>query len=71
MSDVIARMGYKSDSHRDILLADYHIGKSADEDVDNRDAHRHGRLISIRIHRFLYTPIPTMKMSMFLKLSTL
>jgi dipeptidyl aminopeptidase/acylaminoacyl peptidase len=34
VSDVIARMGYKSDSYRDIFSADYHIGKSADEDVE-------------------------------------
>ncbi len=34
MSDVIARMGYKSDSYRDLFSADYHIGKTADEDVE-------------------------------------
>lgn len=34
VSDVIARMGYKSDSYRDLFSANYHIGKTADEDVE-------------------------------------
>ncbi|MFA7409091.1 MAG: prolyl oligopeptidase family serine peptidase [Bacteroidales bacterium] len=33
VSDVIARMGYKNQAYRDLYEADYHIGKSADEDV--------------------------------------
>jgi dipeptidyl aminopeptidase/acylaminoacyl peptidase len=34
VSDIIARMGYKTQSYRDLYSADYHIGKSAYEDVD-------------------------------------
>ncbi len=34
VSDVIARMGYKDDDYRDLFSADYHIGKSADENVE-------------------------------------
>jgi dipeptidyl aminopeptidase/acylaminoacyl peptidase len=34
VSDVIARMGYKDDDYRDLFSADYHIGKSADQNVD-------------------------------------
>jgi dipeptidyl aminopeptidase/acylaminoacyl peptidase len=34
VSDVIARMGYKDDSYRDLYSAPYHIGKTADENVD-------------------------------------
>ena len=33
VSDLIARMGYKDQDYRDLYEADYHIGKSADEDV--------------------------------------
>ena len=33
VSDLIARMGYKSDGYRDLYSAPYHIGKSADENV--------------------------------------
>lgn len=33
VSDLIARMGYKDDEYRSLYSADYHIGKSADEDV--------------------------------------
>jgi len=33
VSDVIARMGYKDDSYRDLYSASYHIGKTADENV--------------------------------------
>lgn len=33
VSDLIARMGYKDDSYRELFSADYHIGKTADEDV--------------------------------------
>ncbi len=34
VSDVIARMGYKDDDYRDLFSADYHIGKSADQNVE-------------------------------------
>ncbi|MBE0633672.1 prolyl oligopeptidase family serine peptidase [Candidatus Bathyarchaeota archaeon] len=33
VSDLIARMGYKSQEYRDMYSAKYHIGKPADEDV--------------------------------------
>lgn len=33
VSDLIARMGYKSQSYRDLFSAPYHIGKSADQNV--------------------------------------
>jgi len=34
VSDLIARMGYKDQSYRDLYSADYHIGKPADENVE-------------------------------------
>lgn len=34
VSDLIARMGYKSDSYRDLYSADFHIGKTAEENVE-------------------------------------
>ncbi len=34
VSDLIARMGYKSQGYRDLYSAEFHIGKSADENVD-------------------------------------
>lgn len=34
VSDLIARMGYKTQSYRDLYSADYHIGKTANENVD-------------------------------------
>lgn len=33
VSDLVARMGYKSDSYRRLFSADYHIGKDAEADV--------------------------------------
>jgi dipeptidyl aminopeptidase/acylaminoacyl peptidase len=33
VSDLIARMGYQSQEYRDLYSADYHIGKTAEEDV--------------------------------------
>ncbi len=33
VSDLVARMGYKTQRYRDIFSADYHIGKTAYEDV--------------------------------------
>ena len=34
VSDLIARMGYKTQNYRELYSADYHIGKSAYEDVE-------------------------------------
>ena len=34
VSDLIARMGYKDQSYRDLYSADYHIGQPADENVE-------------------------------------
>ncbi|MBK1442426.1 S9 family peptidase [Parapedobacter sp. ISTM3] len=33
VSDLIARMGYKNDGYRQLYSADYHLGKSADQNV--------------------------------------
>lgn len=33
VSDLVARMGYKDDSYRELFSADYHIGKTADQNV--------------------------------------
>lgn len=33
VSDLIARMGYKDDEYRELFSADYHIGKPADQNV--------------------------------------
>jgi len=34
VSDLIARMGYQTQAYRDLYSADYHIGKTAHEDVE-------------------------------------
>jgi len=34
VSDLVSRMGYKDQDYRDLYEADYHIGKSAEEDVE-------------------------------------
>lgn len=34
VSDLVARMGYKDQEYRDLYEAEYHIGKSADENVE-------------------------------------
>lgn len=34
VSDLIARMGYKNQNYRDLYSVDYHIGKPADENVE-------------------------------------
>lgn len=34
VSDLVARMGYKDDEYRDLYSASYHIGKTADENVN-------------------------------------
>jgi dipeptidyl aminopeptidase/acylaminoacyl peptidase len=34
VSDLVARMGYQTQSYRDLYSADYHVGKTANEDVE-------------------------------------
>jgi dipeptidyl aminopeptidase/acylaminoacyl peptidase len=34
VSDLVARMGYSTDSYRGLFSADYHIGKTAREDIE-------------------------------------
>jgi len=34
VSDLVARMGYKTDQYRDDFAADYHVGKSAYDNVE-------------------------------------
>jgi dipeptidyl aminopeptidase/acylaminoacyl peptidase len=34
VSDLVARMGYQTQDYRDLYSADYHIGKTAYEDVE-------------------------------------
>jgi dipeptidyl aminopeptidase/acylaminoacyl peptidase len=34
VSDLVARMGYKDQAYRDLFAASYHIGKTAEEDVN-------------------------------------
>jgi dipeptidyl aminopeptidase/acylaminoacyl peptidase len=34
VSDIVARMGYKNQAYRDLFSAPYHIGKTAEEDVN-------------------------------------
>jgi dipeptidyl aminopeptidase/acylaminoacyl peptidase len=34
VSDLVARMGYKDQGYRDLFSAPYHIGKTADENVN-------------------------------------
>ncbi|MFH0946911.1 MAG: prolyl oligopeptidase family serine peptidase [Planctomycetota bacterium] len=34
VSDLVARMGYQTQEYRDLYSADYHIGKTANEDVE-------------------------------------
>jgi dipeptidyl aminopeptidase/acylaminoacyl peptidase len=34
VSDLVARMGYQTQGYRDLYSADYHVGKTAHEDVD-------------------------------------
>ncbi|HXI03765.1 MAG TPA: alpha/beta fold hydrolase [Candidatus Saccharimonadales bacterium] len=34
VSDLVARMGYQTEGYRELYSADYHIGKTANEDVD-------------------------------------
>lgn len=53
VSDVIARMGYKDDSYRDLFSASYHIGKSADQDV----AEYRRRSPAWQVDRYRDTPL--------------
>jgi dipeptidyl aminopeptidase/acylaminoacyl peptidase len=53
VSDLIARMGYKTQGYRDIYSADYHIGKTAYEDVEEYRR----RSPSWNAHRYDGTPL--------------
>ncbi|MDT8373961.1 MAG: prolyl oligopeptidase family serine peptidase [Bacteroidales bacterium] len=53
VSDVIARMGYKDDSYRDLYSAPYHIGKTADENV----AEYRRRSPAWQVDRYQNTPL--------------
>lgn len=53
VSDLIARMGYKDDEYRDLYSADYHLGKTADEDV----AEYRKRSPAWQVDRYKNTPL--------------
>lgn len=53
VSDLIARMGYKSQAYRDLFSAPYHLGKTAEEDV----AEYRKRSPSWQTHRYSGTPL--------------
>ncbi|MFW6198714.1 MAG: alpha/beta hydrolase family protein [Acidobacteriota bacterium] len=53
VSDLIARMGYKTQGYRDLYSADYHIGKTAYEDVEEYRR----RSPSWNAHRYDGTPL--------------
>ncbi len=53
VSDLVARMGYKTQGYRDLYSADYHIGKTAYEDV----AEYRRRSPSWNAHRYDGTPL--------------
>lgn len=53
VSDVIARMGYKTQSYRDLYEAEYHIGESA---YDNVEEYRK-RSPAWQAHKFQNTPL--------------
>ncbi len=53
VSDLIARMGYKTQGYRDLYSADYHIGKSAYEDVNEYRR----RSPSWNTHKYQGTPL--------------
>jgi dipeptidyl aminopeptidase/acylaminoacyl peptidase len=53
VSDLIARMGYKDDEYRDLYSADYHIGKTADENV----AEYRKRSPAWQVDRYKNTPL--------------
>ncbi len=53
VSDLIARMGYKTQGYRDLYSADYHIGKTAHEDVEEYRR----RSPSWNTHKYQGTPL--------------
>jgi dipeptidyl aminopeptidase/acylaminoacyl peptidase len=53
VSDLIARMGYKDQSYRDLYSAPYHIGKTADDDVQEYRR----RSPSWQTHKYQGTPL--------------
>ena len=53
VSDLIARMGYKTQGYRDLYSVDYHIGKSAYEDVEEYKR----RSPSWNTHKYDGTPL--------------
>ncbi len=53
VSDIISRMGYASDSYRDLYSADYHIGKTARQDVEEYRR----RSPAYNVHKFQNTPL--------------
>jgi dipeptidyl aminopeptidase/acylaminoacyl peptidase len=53
VSDLIARMGYKTQGYRDLYSADFHIGKTAYEDVEEYRR----RSPSWQAHRYDGTPL--------------
>lgn len=64
-SYLIARMGYRKQSFRDLYEAEYHIDKSANNDVHEHVVHWHETPInSVTLH-FLFIPIQTMTMLLF------
>jgi dipeptidyl aminopeptidase/acylaminoacyl peptidase len=53
VSDLIARMGYYTESYRELFSADYHIGKTAHENV----AEYRKRSPAWNTHKFQNTPL--------------
>ncbi len=53
VSDLIARMGYKDQSYRDLYEVDYHIGESAEENVEEYRR----RSPAWQAHKFQNTPL--------------
>ena len=53
VSDLIARMGYKTQGYRDLYSADYHIGKTAYEDVEEYRR----RSPAWQVHKYQGTPL--------------
>ncbi|HEV2529129.1 MAG TPA: alpha/beta fold hydrolase [Thermomicrobiales bacterium] len=53
VSDLVARMGYKSQQYRDLFSAPYHLGKTAEEDV----AEYRRRSPSWNVDRYRGTPL--------------
>ncbi|HUS86805.1 MAG TPA: prolyl oligopeptidase family serine peptidase [Bacteroidales bacterium] len=53
VSDLIARMGYKTQDYRDLYSADYHIGKTAYADVEEYRR----RSPSWQVHKYQGTPL--------------